>query len=158
MIRRIFLQVCTTVAVILPLLLPRFLKAQPLAATEEGEPVTFRWRVPVAHLETVQQSLSYEGRIEREKDTKGAWVFVFVGVALLPYVAKSILELMRQVEHGGVIIDACGPEVEIDTNKQMPHGMIIVRNCKDVDLKVYWDEIEGPSQLVDFMKEASEVK
>ncbi len=78
----------------------------------------------------------------------------FVGVVLLPYLAKSILELMRQVEHGGVIIDACGPEIEVETDKRMPNGMVVVRSCKDTDVKVLRDEIEGPSQLTGIIEKA----
>ena len=158
MIRRSFLRVCTVAAIVSPLILAGVPGGRPFAAEEAGERVRFRWRVPVVHKRTVEESLRYQGEIEREKDKKGALVFVFVGVVLLPYLAKSILELMRQIEHGGVIVDACGPEIEVETDKRMPYDMVIVRSCKDTDVKVYRDQIEGPSQLAGFIEKAKGAK
>ena len=154
MIRRSFLRMFSVAAIVSPLILVGVPGGRPFAAEGEGKPVRFRWRVPVVHKQTVEESLRYQGEVEREKDKKGALVFVFVGVVLLPYLAKSILELMRQVEHGGVIVDACGPEVDIQTDKRMPNGMVVVRSCKDTDVKVYRDQIEGPSELAGFIEKA----
>jgi hypothetical protein len=146
------------VAFVSPLILAVAPRDSSLAGEAEGMPVGFRWRVPVVHKQTVEDGLRFEGVIEPEKDKKGALVFVFVGLVLLPYLAKSILELMRQVEHGGVFVDACGPELEIETDKRMPNGMVVVRSCNDADVKVYRDDIEGPSQLAGFIEKAMRAK
>lgn len=154
MFRRTLMKMFGAAALVLPVMLAGSPGRQSFAATSEGEPVRFRWRVPVAHKETVEQSLRYEGTVEPETDKKGVMVFVFVGIVLLPYLAKSVLELMREIEHGGVIVDACGSELEIQTDKRMPHGMVVVRNCKDQDVKVYGDAIDGPSELSGLIEKA----
>ena len=43
--------------------------ARAQSATERE--VSFRWRVPTAHYETVKNSLVFDGKIEEERDTKG---------------------------------------------------------------------------------------
>lgn len=125
-----------------------------IASADDIGTVRFRWRVPTVHKQTVEQNLQFQGTIEPEKEKKGVWVFVFAGVVLIPYLAKSILEIMRQVEHGGMVVDACGRDIQIETNKNMPLGMVIVRSCSDADVKVYHDQIEGPSQLAQIIEKA----
>lgn len=154
MVRRWFLRSLVAAGVAVPFVVSGLPLRRLLAAEDTPGPVKFRWRVPVVHKRTVEESLRYEGTVEEEQDKKGVFVFVFVGVVLLPYLAKSVLELTRQVEHGGVIVDACGEEVDIATDKRMPSGMVVVRSCEGADVKVHRDEIEAPSQLAGFIEKA----
>ena len=51
--------------------LASFQPARAQTATEK--PVSFRWRVPTAHYQTVENTLVFDGSVEEERDTKGCW-------------------------------------------------------------------------------------
>ena len=147
MIRRSFLRMFGGAAVFSPLILVGVPGNRPFAAEQEGEPVRFRWRVPVVHKRTVEGSLRYEGEIEREKDKKGALVFVFVGAVLLPFLAEAILELRRDIIYGGVVIDTRGAEIVIENDKRLDSRTIVVVGPEGNEIYER-EEIANPSELV----------
>ena len=100
------------------------------------------------HFETVKNELHFEGGITREKDAKGVpLVFIFVGVVLLPYLAKAVLTLRREIVHGGIVIDTRGEKIDIDTDKSLPGGVIVVVTPKGTQLYDRSD-IGNPAELV----------
>ena len=118
------------------------------AAPGNDHPREFRWRVPKVHFETVKNELHFEGKITREKDAKGLpLVFIFVGVVLLPYLAKAVLTLRREIVHGGIVIDTRGEKIDIDTDKSLPGGVIVVVTPKGTQ---FYDrtDIGNPAELV----------
>lgn len=117
-------------------------------AASQGEAVQFRWRVPTVYFETVKSELHFEGEITQEKDTKGLpLLYVFVGTVLLPYLAKAVLALRREIIQGGVVIDTRSQKIDIYTDKSLPGGVIIVLT-KDGTQLYERDEIGNPSELV----------
>ena len=128
-----------------------------IAGTSSGDnrPRKFQWRVPEAHYETVKKELRFEGEIrEGERDAKGIpLVFFFVGAVLLPYLAKAVLALRRDIVYGGVIIDTRGETIEIDTDKSLPNRVIVIVTPKGTDLYER-DEIDNPAELVDVLLKA----
>jgi hypothetical protein len=94
------------------------------AAAEEE--VSFRWRVPIAHFQTVEDSLTFQGSIEEERDTKGPLVFILIGVALLPSLADAVLTLRRKLVQPGLRIDTRGTEIQINVDPTLPRGMILL--------------------------------
>jgi hypothetical protein len=122
--------------------------------SQKDRPQEFRWQVPSAHFETVRQELHFEGKIEKNQDAKGLpLVYIFVGTVLLPYLAKAILALRRDIVHGGVVIDTRGKKIEIDTDKGLPGGVIVVVTPNGTQL-FQRDEIGNPSALVDVLLKA----
>ena len=72
--------------------------------------------MPIAHVDTVTKNLRFDGTVTKEEDEKGLpLVFIFVGAVLLPYLAKAVLALRRDMVTGGLVIDTRGPEIKIDT-------------------------------------------
>jgi hypothetical protein len=118
------------------------------SATGNDRPREFRWRVNKVHLETVKSALRFEGEITQEEDAKGIpLVFIFVGAVLLPYLAKAILALRRDIVHGGIVIDTRGEKIDISTDKSLPGGVIVMITPQDTRLYER-DEIGNPAELV----------
>ena len=117
-------------------------------ASENNGPREFRWRVPKVHSETVSNELRFEGEVLTEKDAKGVpLVFIYVGVVLIPYLAKAVLALRREIVYGGVIIDTRGKKIDIDTDKSLAGGVIIIVTSDGTQLYER-DEIADPKELV----------
>jgi hypothetical protein len=113
----------------------------------DDRPLEFQWRVPQAHFETVKNELQFDGKIERENDSKGILIYIFVGAVLLPYLAKAVLALRREIVHGGIVIDTTGEKIDIDTDKSLPSGLIVMRTSEGAQL-FERDEISDPAELV----------
>jgi hypothetical protein len=119
-----------------------------LAANADETPQSLRWRVPVAHVETVKNNLRFDGSVTNEKDAKGIpLMFVFVGTVLLPYLADAVLALRREIVHGGVVIDTRGPEIVIENDKRLDSGVIVVIT-PDGTVLYERSDIEAPTELV----------
>lgn len=108
---------------LLPFARIRFARAQTSAETA----VSFRWRVPDSHFQTVKDSLAFEGTVEQERDTKGLpLIAIIIGVAMLPSLADALLNLRRKLEQPGLKIDARNQEIKIDVDPTLPRGMILL--------------------------------
>lgn len=107
----------------------------------------FRWRVPSVHFETVKKELTFEGTVEKEQDSKGVFVFIFIGAVLIPYLARAVLALHREIVHGGIIIDTRGEKIDIDTDKSLPGGVIVLRTPEGTQL-IERNDISDPAELV----------
>jgi hypothetical protein len=119
-----------------------------IAAVSEDALRNIRWRVPIAHVDTVKRNLRFNGTVTEEKDLKGAaLIFVFIGAVLLPYLADAVLALRREMVHGGLIIDTRGADVVIDNDQRLDAGVIVVITPSGTDLYER-DDIENPSELV----------
>ena len=120
-----------------------------LAESSNTDSITrkFLWRVPEAHFETVKRELTFDGDVQKEQDTKGVWVFIFIGAVLIPYLAKAILALRREIVNGGIIIDTRNDKIKIDTDKSLPGGIIVLITPEGTTLYER-SEISDPSELV----------
>ncbi len=123
------------------------LEVSPAKSAQEA-PIGFVWRVPIAHRETVQRNLLFEGSIKSAKGEKGVpLVFIFAGAVLLPYLADAVLALRREIVYGGLVIDTRGPEIEIKNDKRLDGGVIMV--VKPSGTEFYErDQFPDPSELV----------
>ena len=125
--------------------LSRRTSAQEVSGDERE--LNFQWRVPQAHLETVKNELRFNGEIKEEQGTKGGWIFVFIGVVLIPYLAKAVLALRREIIHGGIVIDTRGDKINIDTDKSLPGGVIVMVSKESTEI-FERNEISDPTELV----------
>lgn len=115
------------------------------AAEEE---VRFRWRVPIAHYQTVENNLRFQGTVEQERDAKGVpLVFVFIGFVAMPSLANAILTLRRKLVQPGIKIDGRGTEIKIEVDPTLPRGMILL---VDKDGATLYDsgQLADPAELV----------
>ncbi len=114
----------------------------------DGEPVAFRWRVPSAHYQTVEDALRFEGTVEQERGSKGLpLVMVFVGATLLPLLVDAILVLRRKLVQPGLKIDARGTEIKIEVDPTLPRATILL--CDQTGCKLYEpDQLTAPAELL----------
>ncbi|GJL61947.1 MAG: hypothetical protein NPIRA04_06010 [Nitrospirales bacterium] len=115
--------------------------------------IPFRWRVPEVHKEEVEKTLRFEGKTTTEKDTKGLMTWVFVGLILLPDLAKSIYDFVQGMEKGGVKIDTREGKFDIDTDKSLPPGMVALASDEGTELYER-DELSTSDELVSILLKA----
>jgi hypothetical protein len=119
------------------------------AEAGKNERVSFRWMVPEAHKKTVESELAYEGEIQKAEG-KGAVVWVFVGLALVPSLVQAVIKLQRQIQYGGIVIDARKAPLDIRVNKRLPSGLIVVLQ-PDGKVQFERDEVEGPDKIIELI-------
>lgn len=119
------------------------------AGEQPGEQkVPFEWHAPAAQVSIVRLNLTYTGGETTQTDGRGVPLLViFVGVALIPYLAKAVIELQRQIAHGGVVVDARGPTVKITSDKALDGGVIVVVG-QDGTTNIERDETDGMAALI----------
>ena len=61
------------------------------AKAEEEQALEFTFEVPVVHMAVVERELAFDGTMTEIEGRKGFLVFLFAGLALLPYLAKAVL-------------------------------------------------------------------
>jgi hypothetical protein len=121
---------------------------------QAGDEVSFRWRVPTAHYETVKSSLIFKGTVEEEHDTKGLpLIFIFIGVTLLPSLIDAIITLRRKLVEPGLKIDTRDKEVKIDVDSDLPRGSILLIDKKGAKL-IEPDQLTVPSELTKVLADA----
>lgn len=115
---------------------------------ENERQVSFRWRVPTVHSKIVENSLVFDGSIEKESETKGLpLIFIFVGVALLPSLVDAILTLRRKLVQPGLKIDARLAEIKIEVDSALPSATILIVDKSGA--KLYEpDQLTDPADLV----------
>lgn len=110
--------------------------------------------MPANQVEIVRSNLTYEGRELPQTDGRGVPVLVvFVGLALLAYLAKAILALQRQIAYGGVVVDTRTDPVRITHDKALDAGVILIVG-KDGTQAIERKEISDPAQLIEALGKA----
>ena len=117
------------------------------AEAGEDERLPFRLMVPEAHKKTVENELTYEGEVKKAEG-KGAIVWVFVGLTLVPSLVQAVIKLQRQIQYGGIVIDTRKEPLDIRVDKQLPSGLIVVVQ-PDGKVQFERDEVEGPDKIVE---------
>ena len=118
----------------------------------KNELVPFRWEVSAADVDTVKNSLQFQGEIKPDTDTKGAG-FILVGVVLLVVLAKVVLDLVRSMKYGGIIMDARGGEILIKNDVRLPAGVIVIVDQEGTKLHKL-SELDTASDLVTLLLKA----
>lgn len=77
-------------------------------------------------------------------DTRGVPVVVLIGVAVLPSLVQSLIALYRDLEGGGMVIDATGEKLEIRAESGLPYGVLVLRDAEGVEVKSYRSTPEAP--------------
>ena len=122
---------------------------------DSDDPVAFEWRVPAAQVDVVRNSLKFDGHETSEQDARGLPLLViFIGLALLPYLAKSILTLQRQLNYGGVVLDTRGPTIIITHDKALDGGIILIVSPDGTKI-VERNEITDPAALMNAMRSSA---
>lgn len=114
--------------------------------------VEFLWRVSTAHQEIVKDSLKFKGDMRPDKNAKGA-IYIFVGIAMLPALVDSILNLREKLVKPGITIDTRGSEILIETDANLPGGAILLVD-KDGSKLMEKKEAPSPAALINAIEAA----
>jgi hypothetical protein len=116
------------------------------AATGENKHLSFRLTVPEAHKKIVESELVYEE--VKKAESKGVVVWVFLGLALAPAIVQAVIKLQRQIQYGGIVIDAQKVPLDIRVDRRLPSGLIVVLQ-PDGKVQFERDAVEGPEKIIE---------
>lgn len=112
------------------------------------ETVTIQWRVPREQVKTVRQDLDFQGEITPDESTieddRGLpLIYVFVGVAAVGALAKTLLDIYKDARYGGVIVSKNEQgKVVIENDPRLEKGTIIINQGDEI--KVIFKEQDNP--------------
>ena len=122
-----------------------------LVLGQETDSVNIQWRVPREQVRTVEEELNFDGAITGDEstieDSKGLpLIYIFVGVVTVGQLAKTLLEVYRDVRYGGMIAYCQNGKIVIENDPRLSSGTIII-TCHD-EIKVFQDKNQPQSTEV----------
>lgn len=110
---------------------------------QETDSVDIQWRVPREQVSTVKEGLNFDGKISGDEstieDTKGLpLIYIFVGVVAVFELARTLLEVYRDVKYGGIVVHQENGKVVIDNDPRFSSGTIIV--IQEDEITVFQDQ------------------
>lgn len=131
---------------------------QTILAQTEDELIDISWRVPREQVQTVRDELNFEGKITPDlttiEDDRGLpLIYILIGLVTLSSLAKTLLDIYKEVEYGGVLIQRNNKgELEIQNNPALSSGTIIIDQGDDV--KIVFEEKDKPQtiELIEALK------
>ena len=127
-----------------------------LVLGQETESITIRWRVPREQVKTVKEDLNFDGEITSDEstieDSKGLpLIYIIAGAVAVSQLARTLLEVYRDVRYGGLVIHNKDGEVLIDNDPRFSSGTLIIIQGEDV--KVFQDKNQPQTtELIDALK------
>lgn len=123
---------------------------------QETDSVNIQWRVPREQVRTVEEELDFDGEIIGDKstieDSKGLpLIYIFAGVVAVGQLARTLLEVYRDVRYGGLIVHNKNGEVFIDNDRRFDSGTLIIIQGEEV--KVFQDKNQPqPTEVISALK------
>ncbi len=77
-------------------------------------------------------------------------LFVIGGVAAISELAHSIVDVVKEYKHGGLVVDAQGEELKINDNPSLKQGQILVRT-RDGDVKLLESQSHSGTDLAELV-------
>ena len=110
---------------------------------QETDSVYIQWRVPREQVSSVKENLNFDGEISGDEstieDSKGLpLIYIFVGVVAVAQLARTLLEVYRDVRYGGIVVHQENGKVVIDNDPRFSSGTIIV--IQEDEVEVFQDQ------------------
>ncbi len=110
---------------------------------QETDLVDIQWRVPREQVGTIKEELNFNGEISGDEstieDTKGLpLIYIFAGVVAVAQLARTLLEVYRDVRYGGIVVHQENGKVVINNDPRFSSGTIIV--IQEDEVKVIQDQ------------------
>lgn len=127
-----------------------------LALSQENDSVDIQWRVPREQVRTVEEELDFDGEITGDKstieDSKGLpLIYIIAGVVAVGQLARTLLQVYRDVRYGGLVVHSKDGEVFIDNDPRFSSGTMIIIQGDEV--KVFQDKNQPqPTEVIDALK------
>ena len=92
--------------------------------------------MPTPQLAAVEQRLDFTGEQipGRTTDRSSPLFVVLAGLVSLPSLAEAVASVYREVVYGGVVINACGNNLQIHNDHRLPGEVLVVRCGQDVGI------------------------
>ena len=123
---------------------------------QEDDLVDIEWRVPRAQVRTVEEELNFDGEITGDQstieDSKGLpLIYIFGGVVALSQLARTLLEVYRDVRYGGIVVHNENGKILIDNDPRFSNGTLII--IQGDELKVFQDKNQPqPTEVINALK------
>lgn len=127
-----------------------------LVQGQETDSVDIQWRVPREQVRTVEEELNFDGEITGDnstiEDSKGLpLIYIFAGVVAVGQLARTLLEVYRDVRYGGLVVHSKDGKVHIDNDPRFSSGTLIIIQGDEV--KVIQDKNQPQStEIIDALK------
>jgi hypothetical protein len=107
--------------------------------TESCNLSSIEWHIPREQLKDVKVKLNFEGKVKSDpssvKDTKGLpLIYILVGAVALAELAKTLLDIYRDVRFGGIIVKQENGKIRIDNDRRLSSGTIIISKKDGVEV------------------------
>lgn len=123
---------------------------------QEADSVDIQWRVPREQVRTVEEELNFEGEITGDKstieDSKGLpLIYIFAGVVAVSQLARTLLEVYRDLKYGGIVVHSKDGKVLIDNDPRFSSGTLIIIQEDEVKVIQAQDQPQ-PTDVIDALK------
>ena len=127
-----------------------------LVQGQETDSVDIQWRVPREQVQTVEEELDFDGEITGDQsnieDSKGLpLIYIFAGVVAVSQLARTLLEVYRDVRYGGIVVHSENGELLIDNDPRFSSGTLIIVQGEEV--KVFQAKNQPqPTEVIEALK------
>ena len=127
-----------------------------LVQGQDTDSVDIQWRVPREQVRTVEEELNFEGEITGDKstieDSKGLpLIYIFAGVVAVSQLARTLLEVYRDLRYGGIVVHSKDGKVLIDNDPRFSSRTLIIIQGDEV--KVIQDKDKPqPTDVINSLK------
>lgn len=127
-----------------------------LVQGQDTDSVDIQWRVPREQVRTIEDELNFDGEITGDKstieDSKGLpLIYILAGVVAVSQLARTLLEVYRDLRYGGLIVHSKDGKVLIDNDPRFSSGTLIIIQGEEV--KVIQDNNKPqPTDVIDALK------
>ena len=123
-----------------------------LVRSQESESVDIQWRVPREQVREVREQLNFQGKITGDpstiEDSRGLpLIYIFVGIVTLGQLAKTLLEIYREV-NGAIVVRSENGKLQIENDPRFSSGTIIVQQKDKVEVTFRDKDNPSPSDLI----------
>ena len=108
-----------------------------------GRTVDILWRAPGRQSIAIQKELDFEGTVTQEgasqPDVRSpALIYVLVGLVSIDLLVKTLMTAYKDVRYGGIVVRrGADDSVEIQNDKRLAGGTIVVDQGKGKDLRIF---------------------
>lgn len=118
------------------------------ASLSDQEMINIEWSVSRGQVNIVREGIDFDGKVipnvDTVTDTKGLpLIYILVGSASILQMAKTLLDVYRDVRYGGIVISGKDGKINIKNDVRISGGTIVVLNKDDV--KFYFRKQDNPS-------------
>lgn len=127
-----------------------------LVQGQDTDSVDIQWRVPREQVRTIEDELNFDGEITGDKstveDSKGLpLIYILAGVVAVSQLARTLLEVYRDLRYGGLVVHSKDGKVLIDNDPRFSNGTLIIIQEDEVKVIQTQDKPQ-PADVINSLK------